>query len=103
MTKIKDDGQVFVHASDTQLIDRKAILQILDWHPDIVFASGPPLYLPRLSNEQPKIAWANGVSLSQGRDILILDHHMTRCDEGLAWLKRLSWETGKKLFALLIL
>jgi len=97
MTKIADVGQVFVHASDIQLLDRKAVLQILDWHPDIVLASGPPLYLPRLSNEQRDIAWQNAVSLSRGVDTLILDHHMTRCEEGVVWLKRLSAETGKRV------
>jgi predicted metallo-beta-lactamase superfamily hydrolase len=97
MTKIADEGQVFVHASDIQLLDRKAILQILEWHPDIVLASGPPLYLPRLSNKQREIAWQNAVSLSRGVDTLILDHHMTRCEEGVVWLKRLSSETGKRI------
>ena len=97
MTKIADEGQVFVHASDIQLLDRKAILQILQWHPDIVLASGPPLYLPRLSNEKRKIAWQNAVSLSRAVDTLILDHHMMRSEEGVAWLKRLSRETGKRV------
>ncbi len=97
MTKIKDKGQVFVHASDIQLLDRKAILQILQWHPDIVLASGPPLYLPRLSNKRREIAWQNAVSLSRGVDTLILDHHIMRCEEGVVWLKRLSCETGKEV------
>jgi len=97
MTKIEDEGQVFVHASDIQLLDRKAILQILQWHPDIVLASGPPLYLPRLSNKQRDIGWKNAVSLSRAVDTLILDHHMMRCEEGIVWLKRLSCETGKRV------
>jgi len=97
MTKIEDEGQVFVHASDIQLLDRKAVLKILRWNPDIVLASGPPLYLPRLSNKQREIAWQNAVSLSRGVDTLILDHHMTRCEEGVVWLKRLSSETGKRV------
>jgi len=97
MTKIEDGGQVFVHTSDIQLLDRKAVLQILDWHPDIVFAAGPPLYLPQLSSRLRKIAWQNAVSLSRGVDTLILDHHMTRCEEGVVWLKRLSSETGKRV------
>lgn len=95
MTKIEDEGEVFVHASDIQLLDRKAILQILEWHPNIVLASGPSLYLPRLSNEHRKIAWQNAIYLSRGVDTLILDHHMMRCEEGIVWLKRLSSETGK--------
>ncbi len=97
MTKIKDEGQVFVHASDIQLLNSEAVQQILDWHPDIVLASGPPLYLPRLSNEQRKIAWQNAVSLSRAVDTLILDHHIIRCEEGIVWLKRLSAETGKRI------
>jgi len=97
MTKIADEGEVFVHASDIQLLDRKAILQILQWHPDIVLASGPPLYLLRLSNEKRKIAWQNAVSLSRAVDILILDHHMTRSEEGIDWVKHLSCETGKRV------
>ncbi len=97
MTKIEDGGQVFVHASDIQLLDRKAILKILQWHPDIVLASGPPLYLPQLSNRNRDIAWKNAVSLSQTVDTLILDHHMIRCKEGIKWLNRLSCETGKRV------
>ncbi len=97
MTKIADEKEIFVHASDIQLLNRKAISQILEWHPDIVLASGPPLYLPQLSDEQRKVAFANGLSLSQGVDTLILDHHVIRCEEGLAWLKRLSSETGKRV------
>jgi len=97
MTKIEDGGEVFVHASDIQLLDRKAILQILQWHPDIVLASGPPLYLPQLSNKQRQIAWQNAVSLSRGVDTLILDHHIMRCEEGAVWLERLSAETGRRV------
>ncbi|KPJ65516.1 MAG: hypothetical protein AMJ43_10585 [Coxiella sp. DG_40] len=97
MTKITDAGQTFVHASDIQLLDRKAVLQIVNWHPDIVLASGPPLYLRRLSKDSRKIAWQNAVSLSRGVDTLILDHHMTRCEKGIDWLKHLSVETGKRV------
>ena len=97
MTKIEDGGGVFVHASDIQLLDRKAVLQILQWHPDIVLASGPPLYLPQLSNKQRQIAWQNAVSLSRGVDTLILDHHIMRCEEGAVWLKRLSAETERRV------
>lgn len=97
MTKITDAGQTFVHASDIQLIEREAVLQIMGWHPDIVLASGPPLYLPRLSKDSRKIAWQNAVSLSRGVDTLILDHHMARSEEGIAWLERLSRQTDKKV------
>jgi predicted metallo-beta-lactamase superfamily hydrolase len=97
MTKITDAGQVFVHASDIQLLDREAVLQILDWHPDIVLASGPPLYLPRLSGEKKRIAWENSLCLSRAVNTLILDHHIIRSEEGIIWLKHLSYETGKRV------
>jgi len=53
MTRIEGDF-VFVHASDIQLLGDEAVSQILSWKPDIVFASGPPLYLGRLSDRQNK-------------------------------------------------
>jgi predicted metallo-beta-lactamase superfamily hydrolase len=97
MTKITEVGQTFVHASDIQLLNREAVLQILDWHPDIVLASGPPLYLLRLSEDRRKTAWENALSLSRAVNILILDHHMTRSEEGIDWVKHLSVETGKRV------
>jgi len=97
MTKITDGGQVFVHASDIQLLNREAVLQILDWHPDIVLASGPPLYLPRLSGEKKRIAWENALSLSRAVNTLILDHHIIRSEDGIVWLKNLSFETSKSV------
>ena len=96
MTKIEEDG-IFVHASDIQLLNSEAISQILSWKPDIVLASGPPLYLYKLSENQIRRAWNNAKLLSGKVDTLILDHHLMRSYEGLKWLKRLSSETGKKV------
>jgi len=97
MTRIEDEGNVFVHASDIQLLSRKPVSQILKYHQDIVFVSGPPLYLHRLSAERRRAAWRNAVALSREVDTLILDHHIIRFDEGLAWLKRVSSKTGKRV------
>lgn len=96
MTKIEEDG-IFVHASDIQLLNNKAISQILSWEPDVVVAGGPPLYLYKLSENQIRRAWNNAKLLSGKVDTLILDHHLMRSNEGLKWLKRLSSETGKKV------
>jgi hypothetical protein len=30
-------------------------------------------------------------------DTLILDHHLLRCEEGLSWLDRLSYQTGHRV------
>jgi len=97
MTKIEGD-YVFVHASDIQLLNNEAVSQILDWMPDIVLIDGPPLYLSkRLSKNQIEKAWNNAIRLSQEVDTLILDHHLMRDFEGAKWIKRLSFETGKKV------
>jgi len=97
MTRIEED-RVFVHTSDTQLLDDEAISQILDWEPDIVLADGPPLYMPnKLSKEQAKMAWRNAKRLSRKVDTLILDHHLMRGHTGVKWLKWLSSETGNNV------
>jgi len=97
MTRIEENG-VFVHASDIQLLDDKAISKILEWKPDILFAGCPPLYLSnRLSRNQIENAWANAKLLSEKVNVLILDHHLMRSYDGIKWLKRLSYETGKRI------
>ena len=97
MTRIESEGTVFVHASDIQLLDDRAVSLILDWHPDIALVSGPPLYLSRLSFEQRATAWKNAKRLACQVETLILDHHLLRCEEGLSWLDRLSTEVGHRV------
>jgi predicted metallo-beta-lactamase superfamily hydrolase len=97
MTRIADKDGVFVHASDIQLLDDEAVSLILDWKPDIVLASGPPLYLSGLSSHQRHQAWENGLNLARGVGTLILDHHLLRCEAGLRWLERLSSATGRRV------
>ena len=96
MTRIQEDC-VFVHASDIQLLNDEAISQIISWGPDIVLASGPPLYLLKLSKDQIKQAWHNAVKLSQKVATLILDHHLLRSRTGETWLEDLSSKTQKKI------
>jgi len=89
MTRIQEDV-TFVHASDIQLLNDEAISQIVSWRPDIVLASGPPLYLHKLAVEDVEKAWQNALILSQKAATLILDHHLLRSLEGAEWLDRLS-------------
>lgn len=93
MTKIIVNDKVFVHASDIQLLSARPVDQLLTLHPDIVLASGPPLYLSRLNKEDLKFAWNNAVRLARGVGLLIIDHHLLRCDEGFTWMHRLNEET----------
>lgn len=90
MTRIEEGNEVFVHASDIQLFDDEAVFSILKWHPTVVLASGPPLYLPQISQNLRKIAWYNAVRLAHGVDTLILDHHLMRSKTGCRWLDKLS-------------
>jgi predicted metallo-beta-lactamase superfamily hydrolase len=97
MTRVEGEDTVFVHASDIQLLDGKAVSLILDWRPDIVLAGGPPLYLARLPPKHREMAWENARRLARHVDTLILDHHLLRCEEGISWLDRLSSETGHQV------
>jgi len=97
MTRIEED-RVFVHTSDTQLLDDRAVSQILDWEPDVVLADGPPLYMPnKLSEKQTEQAWRNAKRLSMEVGTLILDHHIMRSHTGVKWLEWLSSETENKV------
>lgn len=95
MTRIEDDS-VFVHAPDIQLLDDDTVDLVLEWQPDILLAGGPPLYLEQLSSELRNRAWQNAVRLAGSVDILILDHHLMRSLEGLQWLDRLFFESGRR-------
>jgi hypothetical protein len=97
MTRIRESGTTFVHASDIQLLDPEPLAIIMDWHPDIVLASGPPLYLNRLSPDQETLAWKHACTLAEHVDTLILDHHVLRCERGIQWLDRLADHTGKRV------
>jgi predicted metallo-beta-lactamase superfamily hydrolase len=89
MTCITDDETTFVHASDIQLLYEPTISRILEWHPTIVLASGPPIYLPWLSIDQEERAWKNAIKLADNVDTVILDHHLLRSRKGIKWLDAL--------------
>ncbi|NYT02713.1 MAG: hypothetical protein GKC10_08165 [Methanosarcinales archaeon] len=97
MTRIQDAGEVMVHASDIQLLDRPAVRQIIDWQPDLVVSSGPPLHLQRISSRESELAWNNALCLARSAATVILDHHLLRSQEGEAWLDRLSEKTDGRI------
>jgi len=98
MTRVEMGNQVFVHASDIQLLDDTTVGKVIDWQPDIVLAAGPPLYLDRLSKAELSRAWNNALRLAQSVGTVILDHHLMRNREGAIWLDELSAAVGKKVF-----
>jgi hypothetical protein len=97
MTRIQDGKEVFVHASDIQLLYDDSISHILNWEPDIVLVSGPPLYLSYLTPEQKERAHYNAVRLAGSVATLIIDHHLLRSEEGSRWLDNLASSTGDKI------
>jgi predicted metallo-beta-lactamase superfamily hydrolase len=94
MTCIRNEGQTFVHASDIQMLNREAVTIIRAWEPDVVLASGPPLYLLRLTEKERTEAWTNALTVAEGCGTLILDHHVRRSHAGCRWAEKLSEEAG---------
>ncbi len=96
MTRVESDGEVFVHASDIQLLDSYPVEKIIEWQPSVVIVSGPPLYR-ELSDSQKNYAWKNAVKLASCVDTCIIDHHLLRSIEGISWLKKLDSEVGARV------
>jgi hypothetical protein len=96
MTRIEEGNEVFVHASDIQLLDDTPVSQILDWNPSILLVSGPPLYRGLSSDDVAKAA--ERVRLLAGKiDLCIIDHHLLRCEAGIQWLDGFKRETWGKV------
>ncbi len=98
MTRVDMGNRVFVHASDIQLLDDLTVDRVLDWQPDIVLAAGPPLYLDRLSKVERERAWNNALRLARDVEVVVLDHHLMRSQEGAVWLDKVSEAVGKKVY-----
>lgn len=99
MTKIKLQNKVFVHASDIQFLYRPTIKKIIDLKPEIVIASGPPLYLAHLDQKTAAKAAENIALLSSEVETLIIDHHLLRSEEGLVYLRELNSKTKNQIIS----
>ena len=99
MTKITEGSESFVHASDIQLLDDYTVDLIVEWRPDVVLVSGPPLYHFNSSSfqMQRERAWMNAVRLSEHVETLIIDHHLLRSEEGMEWLESLKRAVSHKV------
>ncbi len=97
MTRVEEGGKVFVQASDIQMLNDEAVEKIILWQPNIVIASGPPLYLPGLVSESKEDALRRTLRLAGEVNTLILDHHLLRSREGEGWLDYVSSVTGGKV------
>lgn len=97
MTKIKLQDKIFVHASDIQFLYRPTIKKLIKLNPDIVIASGPPLYLSHVDQKMAAEAAENILLLSRKVETLIVDHHLLRSEEGLFYLRELDAESKNKI------
>jgi len=97
MTRIEEGGEVFVHASDIQMLSDEAVKRIITWQPTIVLASGPPIYLPSLTSKEQEEALRRTLLLAKRVDTLILDHHLMRSKKGEKWLDHVSSLAGHKI------
>ena len=97
MTKIKLQDKIFVHASDIQFLYTPTIEKIIELAPDILIASGPPLYLSHIDEKMATEAAENILYLSSKVDTLIIDHHLLRSEKGLIYLRELNAKSKNKI------
>ena len=94
LTLIVGDNLRFVHASDTQLLSREVAEVIKSMRPDIVMTDGPPIYRylndPSFVRVMLKKAEENLRIISEQAGVIIVDHHINRCNKGLEWVKGIN-------------
>ncbi|AJC71720.1 hypothetical protein X802_05725 [Thermococcus guaymasensis DSM 11113] len=74
-----DDGSRLIHASDIQLLNRKAVEWIIEKNPDLLITGGPPTYLGRRAEG----SWETGIKnlneiIRETNAEVVLDHHIVR-------------------------
>ena len=99
MTKIKLQDKVFVHASDIQFLYRPTIKKLIKMKPDLVVASGPPLYLSHVDQKMAAEAAENILLLSSVVETLIIDHHLLRSEGGLTYLRKLNDKSQNQIIS----
>ncbi|WP_457751544.1 MBL fold metallo-hydrolase [Thermococcus sp.] len=79
MTLVDDGSNRLIHASDIQLLNRKAVEWIIEKVPDLLITGGPPTYLgPRAAGSwETGIRNLNEIIRETGAEV-ILDHHIVR-------------------------
>lgn len=97
MVEVNLKNKKFLHASDIQFLYSKTIDKIIQKEPDIVIASGPPLYLSHVNDKLLEEAKKNILKLSQRVGVLIIDHHLLRDVMGLALLRSLDNKSPNKI------
>jgi len=93
MILIKDKGEKFLFASDVEGPISKDTLQlILDYKPDYLLISGPPLYLvgSKLKPENFQQGIKNLEKICKEINHIIVDHHLMRSKDSLQYIDYLK-------------
>lgn len=96
MTRIQEGNEVFVHASDIQLLADEPVARILKWSPTMLIASGPAMYRNPSTDELAR-ARERALELARNIPVCVIDHHLLRCREGIQWLDQLRAETNGRI------
>ena len=93
--------KVFMHTSDIDILDRNVVKLVEHIAPDIILMDGPPIYL-WFGNRPPSTRiinklWNNILNIAESSGLVIIDHHITRCDPGLKWIEILR-ENSRNIF-----
>ncbi len=90
MITLIDCSDKIVHTSDTALLDEHVVETISRIKPDIVITDGPPIYRylhdPGYVDLILEKACRNLEKISKTASVIIIDHHLLRCDKGYEWL-----------------
>jgi predicted metallo-beta-lactamase superfamily hydrolase len=95
--QILEKTSVFSDVCKEKCTYDEAIEGVLAWQPNIVPASGPPIYLPSLTLEKREDALLRTLRLAEKVEALILDHHLMRSKKGEQWLDYVSYLTEHKV------
>jgi len=93
----------FLHLSDTGLLVDSIIEVIKELKPKIIISDGPPIYRYIYDNNVVETllnkAKHNLESMLKYTDIVIVDHHINRCDKGYHWIQSIRKTYGNVMTA----
>lgn len=85
-----------LHTSDTGLLVDDIVELAKELKPDIIIADGPPIYRylhdRKLVKEMLRRAYNNLSRMAKYSNMVIVDHHVYRCDDGYKWVENVRKE-----------
>ncbi|MBL8898651.1 MAG: MBL fold metallo-hydrolase [Planctomycetes bacterium] len=78
MSALREGNELFVHASDIQLLDAGTVARLIDLEPTVLLVSGPPLYHPAVTDAERSLGLKHLAQLARALPEVIVDHHFLR-------------------------